>query len=340
MATKPVARRRLAFALKIAVSGGLLAWVLAFAVDWSELPGIMARVDPWLLLLAFAMTGPGLLISASRWQAMLRCQGVHVPLYSLIDSCIIASFYNMLLPTRVGGDVSRALDLRRANRSLAKSAATVVVERLFGISVLFAFAVVAALWRLPLASEVPAVPVAIALGLAGLATIYLGMYLDVIGRLLAFMPHRRLRVSLAEKWGRFHGSAVALMHDRRAVGFGLGYSVLLQVNVVLHGWVLGISLGFDVPLLDYFFLVPLQLIILMLPAINGLGLREVSSVVLFGFYGVAATSAVAFSFIELFFMVLLFAIGWLRLVSRRSLPEATAPPACGQALDAEPSKAD
>src|SRR3546814_7868738 len=82
---------------------------------------------------------------------MLRRQDVRVRLLPLIDSCVVSCFYNMILPTRVGGDVARILDLRGANNSLAKSASSVLVERLFGISILFIFAVVAALLRLPLA---------------------------------------------------------------------------------------------------------------------------------------------------------------------------------------------
>src|SRR3546814_9356988 len=119
---------------------------------------------------------------------MLRRQDVHVLLLPLIDSCVVSCFDYMILPTRVGGDVAWILDLRGANNSLAKSASSVLVERLFGISILFVFAVVAALLRLPLAREIPAVPVALVLGGGGLAAIILFMYSTIVSRLLKFLP--------------------------------------------------------------------------------------------------------------------------------------------------------
>lgn len=319
-----VPRRLLFLLLKIAISGGLLAWVLFDAVDWRELPAVLAQVNIALLGFTFLLCIPAFVVSALRWQAMLRRQDVRVRLLPLIDSCVVSCFYNMILPTRVGGDVARILDLRGANNSLAKSASSVLVERLFGISILFAFAVVAALLRLPLAREIPAVPIALALGGGGLTAIILFMYSNIVSRVLKFVPSQFLRDRLSDIWERFHSNAVFLMRDRAALAAGLGYSFLLQILVVLNAWLIGLSIGFDIPLLDYFFLVPVQLIILMLPTINGLGLREASSILLFGIYGVSAAEAVTFSFIELLFMALLFVAGWVRLITRRSLPTAIA----------------
>ena len=54
------------------------------------------------------------------------------------------------------------------------------------------------------------------------------------------------------------------------------------------------ALGFEVPLVDYFFLIPIQFFILMLPSTNGIGLREVSNIFLFRSYGISSNLAVAF----------------------------------------------
>ena len=89
---------------------------------------------------------------------------------------------------------------------------------------------------------------------------------------------------------------------------------------MLHFWLIGEALGYGIPLLDYFFLIPVQLVILMLPTINGIGLREVSSIVLFGFYGIMSTEAAMFGFIDLAMMLIIGFIGWLRFISRSSYP--------------------
>jgi len=61
----------------------------------------------------------------------------------------------------------------------------------------------------------------------------------------------------------------------------------------------------------------------MLPSINGIGLREASSIVLFGYYGIAATDAATFGFVDLAMMLVLGSAGWLRFISRGSKPKNT-----------------
>jgi uncharacterized membrane protein YbhN (UPF0104 family) len=143
------------------------------------------------------------------------------------------------------------------------------------------------------------------------------MYFDMIGRVLEAAPFGRLGRKALAVWQTFHRNAMVLMTDRAALVFGLGYSFLLQLVVVLHMWLIGFALGFDLPVIDYFVIVPILITVLMLPTINGLGLRDAASILLFGFYGISGTEAVAFSFLDLFFIIILFVAGWVRLVTRR-----------------------
>src|SRR3546814_6193945 len=84
------------------------------------------------------------------------------------------------------------------------------------------------------------------------------MYSNIVSLILKFLPSQFLRDRLSDIWGRFHSNAVFLMRDRAALAAGLSYSFLLQILVVLNAWLIGLSIGFDIPLLDYFFLVPVQ----------------------------------------------------------------------------------
>ena len=76
-------------------------------------------------------------------------------------------------------------------------------------------------------------------------------------------PRQKFLEKLAAEWQKFRESAVALLSRKDALAWGLGYSFLLQINVVVHFWIIGMAMNFDVPLLDYFFLIPIQLVILM-----------------------------------------------------------------------------
>jgi len=291
-------------------------------VDLSELIAVVARVDHSLLLLAFGMHSLGFLFSALRWQKLLESQGVHVRLLPLIDSYLVGSFFNVFMPTRIGGDVVRVSDLRRATESISRSASSVFVERFLGMSVLLVFALSASLLRLPLAQKIPAIWAGIGIALFGLVVLLSSLYLPFLGQLMLLIPLPKLRTKCLAVWQTFSENARVVLSQREPVFWGLWYSFLLQINVVAHFWIIGEALGFGIPLLDYFFLIPVQLVVLMLPAINGIGLREASSIVLFGFYGIAATEAATFGLIDLAMMFALGLVGSFRYLFRRSIPES------------------
>jgi len=273
-------------------------------------------------MLAFSMHSLGFLFSGLRWQKLLETQGTYVELLPLIDSYLIASFFNFFMPTRVGGDVVRVSDLRQASKSISRSASSVFIERFLGITVLLVFALCTSMVRLPMAQKVPAIWFALAIGALGLLAILSSLYFPFISKLIWLIPIQKLRVKMLAEWEIFRKNAVLLLSEKMALSYGLWYSFLLQVNVVVYFWIIGQALGFNIPLLHYFFLIPVQLVILMFPTINGIGLREASSIVLFGYYGIAPTSAATFGLLEFLMSLTIGLIGWYRFVARRSIPQS------------------
>ena len=147
------------------------------------------------------------------------------------------------------------------------------------------------------------------------------LYSKIIDQLIRVIPLTKAQFKIVSEWQIFRTNALLLLSTRGSLTWGIWYSFLLQINVVIHYWIIGKALGFNIPLLNYFFLIPIQVVILMLPSINGIGLREVSSIVLFGYYGVAATEAAIFGFVDLAIMLVIGLIGWLRFLTRRSLSQ-------------------
>ncbi|MBW2662685.1 MAG: flippase-like domain-containing protein [Deltaproteobacteria bacterium] len=313
--------RMITFFLKTAISCGLITWVLVYQVKFSELLGVVEMANIWLLLLAFGMHLPGFFFSGLRWQRLLKSQMVHVKLLSLIDSYLVGSFFNVFMPTRIGGDVARVSDLRQATKSISRSASSVFVERFLGMSVLLSFALCASLIQLPLAKQIPAIWIGLSVAVLGLVLLLLAVFTQFISLFIRFIPLEKLRNKMLIEWKVFRDNTVWLLSRRKALAWGLWYSILLQLNVVIHFWVIGEALGFNIALLNYFFLIPIQLVILMLPSINGIGLREASSIVLFGFYGIGASQAAAFAFVDLAMMLAIGLIGWVRFLARRSIPK-------------------
>jgi hypothetical protein len=97
------------------------------------------------------------------------------------------------------------------------------------------------------------------------------------------------------------------------------WALLLQLNVVLHYYLIGQALKLErIPLLDYFFSIPIMLFLLSFPvSINGMGVRDLFLIQLFIYYGYPAQVAIAFSLLEVAFNLLLGISGGLIYIFRK-----------------------
>jgi hypothetical protein len=76
-------------------------------------------------------------------------------------------------------------------------------------------------------------------------------------------------------------------------------SVLVQLAAVVLVWLIGVGLGLSVPLPYYGVLVPLVTLLTLLPvSLNGMGLRELGTVLLLAPLGVGTASAVTLSVLQ------------------------------------------
>src|SRR5262249_3403042 len=128
----------------------LLLALLAWTTDWHRVAEDFSRLR-WDLWLA----GVGILVGAQfvstlRWQMLARPLGFQAPLGRLFAIYFIGMFFNLVLPTSVGGDVVRAWYLAGTGDSAPPTGrrlaafVSVFVDRLNGLLVLLAIACVAA----------------------------------------------------------------------------------------------------------------------------------------------------------------------------------------------------
>ncbi|MBN2199178.1 MAG: flippase-like domain-containing protein [Candidatus Aminicenantes bacterium] len=283
--------------VKIIVSLSLLVYILAFRASPADVVRRLAGINPLWLGVAVSLHVVGLVVSAYRWQILARAQGDDLSLGYLVRSYLVGTFFNNFLPTRFGGDVIRIWDGSKPSRSLVKSSAVVVVERVTGLIILFLFALTASLFRLDMARRIPVIWVSLLAGLAGLlaAAFFLSPF---AGRLLG-------RLSSASRFGRiaskvlgFRDVIVSFRRKRGPFLLALAWALVLQVNVILYYFLIGRALGMRVPLVDYFVFIPVVLLLQTIPVtLGGLGLRESAYVAVFRFYGVSAETAVSFSLV-------------------------------------------
>lgn len=311
-------KKKFSFLLKFAVSAALLVFFflakkISFAAIGRELRGVSWG---WLAL-AFSLNAIGLLVSAYRWRILARALGDEIPIGFLVRSYLVGMFFNNFLPTRFGGDVVRIWDGSKYSRSLVRSSAVVLVDRATGIIVLFLFALAASLFRLDMARKIPVIWAALLLGTAGLLAVVL-FFLPSAGRMIERLPARGILRKLRATILELRTTILAYRKAPRAFAAASVWAVLLQLNVVIYYFLIGKALHLTIPLLDYFIVIPIVLLVQVIPiSVNGWGVREASYIGIFAFYGIAAAAAVTFSLIEVAFGLIVGLAGGVIYIARK-----------------------
>jgi len=123
--------------IRLGISSVLLGWV-GWKTDWGKFGEAFSslRLELWLAavgLFALAQT-----ISARRWQIITRALGFNQTMGQLTRLYFIGTYFSMLMPTSVGGDVVRAWYLDNRSGRRLKAFLSVFLDRLSGLMVLLA----------------------------------------------------------------------------------------------------------------------------------------------------------------------------------------------------------
>ncbi|MEW5957653.1 MAG: lysylphosphatidylglycerol synthase transmembrane domain-containing protein [Chloroflexota bacterium] len=283
-------RKQLLNLLKIAVSVGLLIFIFS-TIDLNGFVNAVRGANPWWLLAALAMILLGVIIRAYRWQILLAAIGVRVPMGELTALYFIGFLFNNLLPSGLGGDAIRMIELNRHSPRASDAVTSVVVDRFLGLSALQAIALLALLF------DWQAVPPAVAyftvaIFVGGLAAGYLLINRRLYVALRQLSLFRRLTDfkmigNLFESFQRYPFPALGRSY---LVSFVFNIS-LVAMNIFL-GW----ALGAPATLAQYAVFVPITSLVLIIPiSFAGLGVREETYRQLFGQVGVPPEIAVAMS---------------------------------------------
>jgi glycosyltransferase 2 family protein len=275
---------RIKRSLRLGVSAILLG-LIAWKTDWAELVTALRRLQLELWVAAVALFGLCQVVSAERWRRMAAALGFERSLPRLISLYFIGTCFNTVLPTSVGGDVVRVWYLDNGSRRRLAAFMTVLLDRLSGLFVLLLMACLAvALSPVPLE---PWIPVSV-----------WGMTAGVFAAVLLLPLAARL-FNLGEIRVQQIKTGLAVMGRPRLLAETTLLSILVQGGNVVLVWLVGIALGAEIPGSFYWIMVPMVSLLTMLPiSVNGMGVREQSTVLLLAPLGVARETALSLAFLS------------------------------------------
>ncbi len=279
-------KSRLFNILKVVVSVVMLTYVL-LTVDLGELLATAADARlSYLVLAALLMIG-SVALRAVRWLVLLRALNITTPLSRLIKLYFVGTFFNIFLPTGLGGDAIRMMELARLSRQTPEAIGTVLVDRATGLWVLF----IIGLLTLPFGRA--AIPLQTALVIAVVAAVGVIGGWVVMGTPLLPWLGGRIRLPGQEKLERFYRAVSGCGYP--ALGKACGISLIFNLVNIAASYVIALGLNVHLPLSVFFMFTPVISLSLMLPSVGGLGVREETFRRMFGTVGVPGGTAVAMS---------------------------------------------
>jgi len=299
---------RFLFLGKVAISAGLLG-LLFWQADRAAFLRTIATLSPVTYLGCALLYLLGYLISVVRWQRLLAAENIRLPFWRLCLVYFEGAFFNLFLPTLIGGDIVRGFAIYRITGGHPASLASILLDRLSGFAALILislFALAAGFGRIA-NLQVSAMILCVAGAFLILLTILLNDRLkNWAGGLFRIMGLARFQArlqGLVDAIHRYRGQRAILLQ-------ACLLSVILQVLIIATYAVVGWSMQVNIPLIYFFIFVPLVTVVSMLPvSLAGLGVRESGVVYFFSLVGIDAATSLSMSLVWFSLTVLVSSLG-------------------------------
>jgi len=124
-------KKILSVLLRVGISVILLIFLFR-QVDEKSMLNIIKNANKPLIFLALLVSSLTYILCLFRWEMLLKTVKIHLPLKRVIISFSGGIFFNLFLPSTIGGDLMRSIDLAAHTKKPSEVVATVLLDRLSG----------------------------------------------------------------------------------------------------------------------------------------------------------------------------------------------------------------
>lgn len=309
-------KKQLGLLAKLAVMAGLLA-LLYRKVDFADFRAALAGLQWGWLPIIYTLLFVNTVLNSWKWGLLLRADGIRMSLGSLICSHLIGTFFNLFLPSSIGGDAYRVVDVGRRAHAGAKSFAAVFAERLMGFLALALWGLLftAIGWaRLP-DPRILFLPVVVFVLMGALVfAVIQRTWLMAVWNFLRLNRARRLDAFLS----RFLDSLAGFHADRKLVAVVFVLSLVFQMIAITTIFLISQALNWSVPFIFFCIFVPLITLGEALPiSIFGIGVRDSLYVFFFVQGGATREEALAMALVYVLITLVYSLVGGVIFLLRR-----------------------
>ena len=285
-------KKFLIISAKLLITSLLLGYVaykagLTTEQGWQKLFDVIRQVNIFYLVLSFAIGVCLNTVSAWKWHVLQQRDVVNPSFLQLLSLYYIGKFFNIVLPTSLGGDVMRVYQLGKETANKSYALASVFVERFTGMITLVLLVVLV---------------LTISLKQYSLFIVFASLaFCAVLILLLFWFIWNDNYFGIVEKYtARFHKyskrildglrkahSAVNRYKSRpRTLVFAFALSLLFYALAIVNVWVSASAFSAEVDFVKIALAVPVMMMIMNLPvSIGGIGLMEAAYTFIFSLLG-------------------------------------------------------
>lgn len=300
---------------KLLVSGCLL-FLLYRKTPLEEIGALFGKINFGLLVVVLFILLGNTVLSALKWRILLLSDSLDIPLRKLVVSYLIGGFFNIFLPSNIGGDSYRIYDLMRKSNQTVRSAASVFADRLTGFIALVCLSLISSVivaWKLGIPSFILIPSSILALLLGALYALWKKTsvrFLLKITRLDRFPAILRIVEKFFITFARYGA-------DYRTISLVMLISFIFQLLVIVAVYLMALSLHVTVPFFYFSAFVPLITLMEAIPvSIYGIGIRDAGYVYFFGWAGMADVHTRSLALLFLAITVCYSLIGGLLYLAR------------------------
>lgn len=296
--------------LRISITVALLVFLFKQA-DERAMLAVVRRADKRLLATACVIFFFSYALCLYRWQMLLKAARLNLPLTRIIISFSGGIFFSLFLPSSIGGDFMRSIDLALHTKQPRQVVATVLLDRLSGYIGLVILTLAALFLGRGLINN-KSVVLSVALLTFVLIAVLLVLFNTFVYTKINQLLHSPRAGKIRNSIKNIHQEINQFGVHRSVIARNIAVSIIAQTITPITFYLIAMALGVHIKLVYFFIFLPIIGAVTLLPiSIGGLGLRDTMTVFFFGQVGMVKDTAFAMSLLSFAFMSIYGILGGL-----------------------------
>jgi len=292
----------------------IFRWILQ-KIDLTEFRECLQQVSWFYFGFAFAVAIINRFITTAKWQLLLRHHGVPSPYFPLLRITFVSQFLGILLPSALGVDAFRLMQIQKREKNLTASVGSVFTDRMLAALAMAVLSFFAALMSLSIIQEKQIMITAMIFSGSLIVFIFFIMTplpFKLLNSLKALVPSKSVNggnllktplldvlKKIVRKTEEIHSFLPDLLSKWKLFGFIFLINCLFQFLRIVEVHFLFRALAVPVPWMLEIAFVPLIILLTFLPiSFFGLGIKEGAFVYFFSRAGVSASIALSTSLLS------------------------------------------